>query len=352
MGEIKRITINGFKSIKSLVDFELGRLNVIVGANGSGKSNLMQLFEMLFAMSYGGFQKYVLENGESNSFCHNGQKITQEISIRLDCEKANANIAYELKLFPASYRLMIQERRIVDGKEIAFSAPAYESEIFARQNMGDFPWHVYHFYDTTRLADSRMSSIVEDCHYLRSMGENIASFLLHLKENFAWHYHDIVSTIQTALPFFEDFDLTTYQAGPETKVKLAWRQKGNDEVMLPWQFSDGSLRFICLATALCQPELPELIVLDEPELGLHPEAIDLLSDMIEASSSRTQLIVMTQSPQLLDHFSLKDIIVAKRKDGGSTYERLNEDDFKTWLEDYSVGELWQKNVIQGGSVHE
>ena len=122
--------------------------------------------------------------------------------------------------------------------------------------------------------------------------------------------------------------------------------------MLPWQFSDGSLRFICLTAALCQPKPPELMVLDEPELGLHPEAIELLADMIEAAASHTQVIVMTQSPQLLNHFSLKDIIVAKRMDGGSTYERLNEDDLKIWLEDYSVGELWQKNVIQGGSVHE
>ncbi|MBO4512454.1 MAG: AAA family ATPase, partial [Victivallales bacterium] len=196
MGMLKRITVKGFKSIKSLVDFELRHLNVIVGANGSGKSNLMQLFEMLFAMSYGGFQKFVLENGESNCFCHNGAKATKEIDIRLDCEKDNAPITYELKLTPASYRLMIQERFIATGCGEPFSTPAYESEIFASKTTGGFPWHVYHFYDTTRLADSRTSSIIEDCHYLRSMGENIAPFLLHLKECFPWHYHDILSTVQ------------------------------------------------------------------------------------------------------------------------------------------------------------
>ncbi len=352
MGEIKNITINGFKSIKSLVNFELKHLNVIVGANGSGKSNLMQLFEMLFAMSYGGFQKYVLENGESNSFCYNGLKTTKEIIIKLDCEKDGVPVIYELKLTPASYRLLLQERCMVNGGDVEFTAPTYESTMFESKSIGGFPWHVYHFYDTTRLADSMMPSIIEDCHYLRSMGENIAPFLLRLKEKYAWHYHDIVSTIKMALPFFEDFDLSVYQAGPETKVKLAWRQKGCDEVMIPWQLSDGSLRFICLATALCQPEPPELMVIDEPELGLHPEAIELLAEMIEAASTRTQLIVMTQSPQLLNHFSIDDIIVAKRKDGASTYERLNEVDFKEWLDDYSVGELWQKNVIQGGSTYE
>ena len=352
MNEIKRITVKGFKSIRSLVDFELRRLNVIVGANGSGKSNLMQMFEMLFAMSYGSFQEYVLKNGENNYFFHTGIRVTKEISIGLDCVKDDAPITYELKLTPVPNRLLLQERYLTNGEDVEFSPPALESTMLKSKGIGGFPWHVYHFYDTTLLADSRSSSSIEDFFYLRSQGENIASFLLHLKEKFPWHYHDIVSTVQTALPFFEDFEFITYQAGSATKVKLAWRQKGCDEVMLPWQFSDGSLRFICLAAALCQPEPPELMVIDEPELGLHPEAIELLAEMIEAASERTQVIVMTQSPQLMSRFSIGDIIVAKRKDGGSTYERLDEKDFKDWLDDYNVGELWQKNVIQGGSANE
>ena len=168
MNEIKRISVKGFKSIRSLVDFELRHLNVIVGSNGSGKSNLMQMFEMLFAMSYGGFQKYVLENGESNVFCYNSVKTTKEICIRLECVKKNAPIVYELKLIPSSYRLTLQERCNANGQEGVFCSPTFESEMFESKAIGGFPWHVYHFYDTTRLADSRASSIIENNHYLHS----------------------------------------------------------------------------------------------------------------------------------------------------------------------------------------
>ncbi|MGN0878553.1 MAG: AAA family ATPase [Oligosphaeraceae bacterium] len=354
MGKIRRISIQGFKSIKSLTDFELRDLNIVIGANGAGKSNLMQLFEMLFSMSYGGFQKYVLLNGEANVFCHNGQKTTKEIFICLDCAEKDTTIRYELRLIPsADNRLLLQERRSTESDTtVPLSAAAFESSMFRCHGIGNFPWHIYHFYDTTRLSDTRMSSLLEDCHYLRSMGENIASFLWRIKSESPWHYHDIVCAIQTAMPFFEDFDLQTYQAGPETKVRLAWRQKGCDDVMLPSQLSDGALRFICLTTALCQPTPPELMVFDEPELGLHPEAIEMVADMIESAATRSQMMVLTQSPQLLNHFAPDDIIVARRQHGASTYTRLHADDLKIWLEDYSLGELWQKNVIPGGSAHE
>ncbi len=122
--------------------------------------------------------------------------------------------------------------------------------------------------------------------------------------------------------------------------------------MQPYHLSDGSIRFICLATALLQPEPPSTIVIDEPELGLHPEAIRILAELMTDAARRTQLIVATQSPLLIDQFAVDDIVVVNRKGGQSTFERLSEDDFSQWLEDYSVGELWTRNVIQGGAADE
>jgi predicted ATPase len=122
--------------------------------------------------------------------------------------------------------------------------------------------------------------------------------------------------------------------------------------MQPYHFSDGSIRFICLAAALLQPTPPAAIIIDEPELGLHPEAIRLLGELLKDAAKRTQLIVATQSPLLLDQFAIKDIVVANRRDGQSVFERFDRKDFETWLEDYSVGELWTKNVIRGGTSHE
>ena len=153
-------------------------------------------------------------------------------------------------------------------------------------------------------------------------------------------------------PFFEDFRLDVTKIGMADKVKLSWRQKGSDYPFQPYHLSDGSIRFMCLATALLQPCPPSTIIIDEPELGLHPMAISLLAELIKTAARHTQVIVATQSPALIDHFGVEDLIVARRKGGASVFERLDESSMKVWLEDYSLGELWQKNIISGGPVHE
>jgi predicted ATPase len=154
------------------------------------------------------------------------------------------------------------------------------------------------------------------------------------------------------MPFFDDFLLDVAEFGEKQKINLSWKQKGSDYPMQPYHLSDGSLRFICLSTALLQPNPPSTIIIDEPELGLHPAAISILAELIQNASKRTQVIVATQSPALIDNFMVEDIIVVNRKDGASTFERLEEKDFNIWLETYSVGELWSKNVISGGPVYE
>jgi predicted ATPase len=213
---------------------------------------------------------------------------------------------------------------------------------------------VYHFHDTGERAPMRRSEIVEDHHKLRGDAANIAPLLLHLKndEYFAGYYKKIVDAVRLVIPFFDDFRLDVQKLGEAEKVRLSWSQKGSDFPMQPYHLSDGSIRFICLATALVQPNPPSTIIIDEPELGLHPAAIVVLAELIQAASKQTQVIVATQSPALIDQFGIEDIIVMNRQDGASTFERLKEKDFSAWLDDYSVGELWSKNVIAGGPVYE
>lgn len=200
----------------------------------------------------------------------------------------------------------------------------------------------------------RRSEIVEDNQRLRNNGSNIAPFLLRLKQSESLHryYQEVVNATRLILPFFDDFRLDVFQQGGADKVKLSWQQKGSDYPLQPYHLSDGSIRFICLATALLQPDPPSAIVIDEPELGLHPEAIRILAELITDAAQRTQVILATQSPLLIDQFSIDDIVVINRKDGQSTFERLSEQDFSQWLENYSVGELWTRNVIQGGTSDE
>ena len=198
----------------------------------------------------------------------------------------------------------------------------------------------------------RRDQSLRDSQSFRHDASNIAPFLLCLKEEKPESYVLIRDTVRLIAPFFDDFLLRPQIKGTNELVRLEWRQKGSDFPFQPNQLSDGTIRFICLATALLQPNPPATIVIDEPELGLHPYAISLLADLIKSAAERTQVIISTQSPTLVDYFDPDQVIVVNRRDGRSTFERLDSHALAEWLDDYSVGELWQKNVVQGGPARE
>ena len=383
MGAINKISIKGFKSIRELNNFELRPLNIIVGANGAGKSNLIQVFRMLLAMVQGSFQKFILENGGSDAFPFQGVKETKKINVEFEFESdspyATGHNFYRFELTPTVNEqfLISEERKYKEQSWRSYGAESLESRLAEQKNeasvtgewngVGHFVynaisnWMVYHFHDTSNSSPMRRSEIVDDFNRLREDAGNIAPFLAHLKKSNLIDgivpkrnltYQRIVDAVRLVIPFFDDFRLDIFHQGEAEKVKLSWKQAGSDYPMQPYHLSDGSIRFICLATALLQPTPPSTIIIDEPELGLHPEAIGILAELIKSASKRTQVIIATQCPQLLDQFAIEDIIVAKRKEGASTFERLNPDDYAQWLEDYSVGELWTKNVIQGGTTNE
>jgi len=209
-------------------------------------------------------------------------------------------------------------------------------------------WLVYHFHDTSMTAPMRRDQSIRDRRELNPDASNIAAFLLRLKNSHKEHYQKIRETIQLVAPFFDDFVLEPEQKGGNEVVRLEWRQKGSSYPYQPWQLSDGTIRFICLATALLQPNPPSTVVIDEPELGLHPFALEVLAGSFRDVSGRTQLIVSTQSATLLNHFEPEEIIVVDRVEGASRFRRLDSESLSEWLKDYSMGELWQKNVFDGG----
>jgi predicted ATPase len=375
-GEIRKISISGFKSIRELKEFELRKLNIFIGANGAGKSNLIQVFQLLIAMTRENLQKFIFENGGADSFLHNGPRNTSSIKIEIEFNPQSSlsekSCFYRFELTPTVNETFIlnEEQKYVTKNWRSYGATSAESRLHDERDEKSADgrwngvshffyesiahWMVYHFHDTSATAPMRRSEIVEDNHLLRSNGSNIASFLLRLKnaEFSQFHYQEIVNATRLVIPFFDDFRLDVVKYGEAEKVRLSWQQKGSDFPMQPYHLSDGSIRFICLATALLQPFPPSAIVIDEPELGLHPEAIAILAELIQSAAKRTQLVVATQSPLLLNEFSIEDIVVVNRKSGQSTFERLNHTDYTEWLEEYSVGELWTKNVIEGGAIHE
>jgi len=370
--KLDKITIEGFKSIRSIKDFKLKNLNILIGGNGAGKSNFIDMFRMLRAMmelslpepKSSNLSTYFEMGGGIDDFLFNGPKVTSELKVQLEFGRNK----YKFTIAPtADENFLITEEKnyfaswwdicthshipglLADKDKLG--AAGGKSVSWHVYNAID-SWRIYHFHDTSKNAPVRRSEIIQDNEYFRFDGSNIAPFLLGLREEEKGAYTEIVETIRTVTPFFQDFLLKPRKRGEKETVNLSWRQKGSDYPLQPYHFSDGTLRFICLATALLQPDPPSTLIIDEPELGLHPYAITVLAELMHAASKRTQLIVSTQSPALVDHFEPNDVVVVNRKQGASTFSRLNPEDFKDWLDEYSLGDLWRKNIVAGGPNHE
>jgi len=213
-------------------------------------------------------------------------------------------------------------------------------------------WVVYHFHDTSLSAGVRRQKPINDNEVLRPDAENLAAFLYRIRRTNRQSYTQIRDVVRLAAPFFDDFKLRPVPTNPDL-IQLEWLQKDSDYPFRAHQLSDGTLRFICLATALLQPVRPPTMLFDEPELGLHPYALTLLGDLFKqavvTSNTRVskQVIVSTQSAPLLSEFTPEDVIVVERSQGESLFRRLDSADLSEWLVEYSLGELWQKNLLGG-----
>ncbi len=357
---LDKLSIKGFKSIQELSDFELKRLNVIVGANGAGKSNFIALFRLIEAMmKRGGLREYVA--GTADAYLFGGPQITNKVEVKL-CFGQNG---YDFELAPTEdgfFLINNEQRHYTEHKTITshqYPSGNFDAQLLSEIETSDeaketyqaiHSWQIYHFHDTGCSAGMRKFCDVNYNEKLFADASNIAPFLLKLQLSHRDDYELILKAVRLVVPFFDDFIL---QADRNENIRLNWRQKGlKDYPMRPSHLSDGSIRFICLATALLQPNPPSTIIIDEPELGLHPEAIRVLAELINVAAQRTQVIIATQSPLLLDQFAIDDIIVTRRKNGASTFARLKNADYNAWLEDYTIGELWTKNIIDGGTANE
>lgn len=362
---LEGLTIRGFKSIEELEGMRLDNLEVLIGANGAGKSNFVEFFGFMRAVAEESLQAYLNAQGGGDGFLYLGPKVTPRIEVRL----LFGDLVYELDLAPtAKGGLQVALEQLHDrasDRTERIGRGSLESGLKrAREKAADDKapaalihdalsgWMVYHFHDTSALAPMRREQSARDRDRLRDDASNIAAFLLHLKQKYPEYYALIRDSVRLIAPFFDDFLLRPEERGFEEKIRLEWTQKGSDFPFQPVHLSDGTFRFICLATALQQPQLPRTIVIDEPELGLHPFALGIVADLIKTASERTQVIISTQSPTLLDYFDPRDVVVVNRRDGRSTFDKLDEQALKSWLDEYTVGELWQKNVVEGGPAHE
>ncbi len=357
MEEIRRlnhIKVSGFKSIRTL-DLKLNSLNVLIGANGAGKSNFIQIFGFIRHMVNERLQFYVEQKGGADKILYYGSKETDALEVSIDIAPNH----YAFKLVPAQ-----GDRLIFEYENCSFDYYSYDRNINVRLNESDLAlkakgngvakyvfeilsgWQVYHFHDTSDTAKIKKTNRKRDSEYLFEDASNLAAFLWGMQETNPKHYERIVKTVQLVIPFFKDFNFYGIGEKKDT-VLLEWKDKYSDMPFTADDLSDGSLRFICLATLLLQPNVPSLILLDEPELGLHPAAINILTGLLKKAASRAQVIVSTQSIGLVNDLEPEDIIVVDRKEGESVFTRLDATQLAYWLNEYSMGEIWEKNIIGG-----
>lgn len=363
-GKLNSVTLHGFKSIASegqTVDF--GAVTILLGANGSGKSNLLSFLSLLPRAMKGSLRTQILKQGGADSVFHYGVKQTPECGFTLAAETGNQPVQYSVTLsYQEPERVFITQEmlRPSGAATIDYAGTGNQQELALIDDtrpacsalaglLSDI--RHYQFNDTTRTAALRLPVYADDAQALRPDAGNLAAFLRRLSLEYPKHYDRIVRYVRWVMPQFGDFRFPSV-ADMSVNVKLNWTDSsGNGYLFGPHQLSDGSLRFMALAALLLQPPalLPRFIILDEPELGLHPEAIAVLAAMVRMAAAHNQILIATQSTRLVDEFSAGEIVVAEwdAKKHSSTYTRLDTDALSDWLQRYSLSELWEKNVLGG-----
>lgn len=361
--KLKSFTIRGYKTIKAIENFEPQPINILIGPNGAGKSNFISFFKFLSWMlnSDGKLQEHVAYLGGANDILHDGADITKSIDAEISIETKNGLNEYKFSLmFAKPDNLVFKEEKYRFIKS-GFIGEANWSSCGVGHQEAKLPQIetatpttilnllrkliVYQFHNTSDTAPMRLKWSQADGRWLKQNGENLGSFLFRIQNEDKPYYTRIVKYIRLVLPFFDDFDLY-----PEFgQILLRWKEKGTNKVFNAGQASDGMLRTIALISLLAQnsKDLPAVLFLDEPELGLHPSAIDAVAGLIKAASSHCQVFVATQSINLVNNFELEDLVVIDRKGRSSEYQRPDSESFQSYLEEFSTGQIWEKNIIGG-----
>lgn len=367
---IKNIKIKNYKSIKD-GNIDLGKINILIGGNGAGKSNFINFLKLLNNIVEQKLQNFIAENDGADNLLYYGQKESDFImgEIIFDTDPNENKYGFILKptendkMFFSDETIGFRGEKYIknDGDfyidEIAEAN--FETNLFLDSKKSNFrrmsdhvkerliEFKIFHFHDTSAAARVKKACNIEDNEFLKEDAGNLAAFLYKLQEKDAKALKRIEKTINMVAPYFEKFILKPSISNEES-IRLSWKEKNSDKIFNASHLSDGTLRMICLTTLFLQPNLPKIIILDEPELGLHPYAISILSELIiSATEKGTQVIISSQSVTLINLFSINDVIVVDRKDKESVFKRLNEEELEDWIEDYTLGELWEKNLLGG-----
>ena len=374
--QIESLHVEGFRTLADLKIDDLPNPAVLIGANGSGKSNLIRFFEMMATMIRDRrLNEFVQLYGGADDQLFGGNRTSKRINAKLGVRTESGRSDYRFTLAysqPDRFLFTDEAYRFTrdgcDAKESwqEIGSGHTEAKIFeAAESAGSSDVNqrsaealvqmlrhcaVHQFHDTSFYSPLKTACDPTENAYLRSDGRNLAAVLLRLERDNPRRFKSICKFIQRIIPNFDRFQIEE----SNTPFLLQWRAKGMDKTIGAHLSSDDSLRFFALATLLNLPPemLPNVLLIDEPELGLHPVAVNLIGNMIKVLARERQVIVATQSPHLVDVFGLDEIFVLELENGRTGFHRYDKGKYaewlkERWLDEYSTGELWEKNLIGG-----
>lgn len=358
---INKIAIDNFKSIHHL-ELEIKSINLLIGSNGAGKTNFIQFFRLLNSIVFSNLQNHIADGSGADNFLFFGRKNSSSMSglVSFGVNEYYFELAptdddkFYFKDETTTFTSQFYGKtvkKLADGNKETNLIKQIEKDVDKRiayyVTQAMTTWRVYHFHDTSATAKVKLASDINDNQFFKRDASNLASFLFFLQEKHPDYFKRIEKTIKIIAPFFDRFDLHPASLD-NSKIRLEWKHVNSDQYFNANHLSDGTLRMICMITLLLQPALPDTIIIDEPELGLHPSAIQLLASLIKSvAANRKQVICSTQSVTLLNQFNAEDIIVVNRENNESVFNRLSNDKLSEWLNEYAIGELWEKNILGG-----
>jgi predicted ATPase len=309
---LEMISIEGFKSFRNLKNFTLNHgLNILIGANGAGKSNFIDFFRVMERIALNSLIEYVAQYGQAETFFFQGTKKTPAIKIEI----VISSMEYTFSLIPkVDGSVMVKNETVTmtkslsshvknefiesdkeNSKESILGSTIHSNKIVDNKTIKTHihdtiaKWRIYHFHDTSSFSTLRKAASIYNHKELFADGSNLPAFLWALKGKRSRAYEKITASMRRIMPLFEDFVLEPEPNGatPDRLVRLCWRERGSQYIYQPWQMSGGTLRALALMTVLMQPDPPSTIIIDEPELGLHPNSLDFIAGLMHAAAEET-----------------------------------------------------------------
>jgi predicted ATPase len=365
MVNLKKLLVRGYKSLRD-VEIDFGPRTVLIGPNGAGKSNLLGVLQLVAKLATRSLTNTVVAAGGASALLYRGPKVTPEMELHLWFEREGGAAEYRYlcrlgRTADDNFFFLEEKAGVLDEYTTSFvwkdlgsghrESALWDAPDPSAKGVRDALERInyFHFHDTSVNAPLRVQSRVEESKYLRPDGVNLAAFLLALKEaddddsQAAWRR--ILGAMRQVAPFLKDLS-PTLVAGRH--VRLDWVDDVDDTYGV-YQLSDGTLRALALFTALSQPghQMPAFVSIDEPELGLHPAALDVLVGAIRSVEGRCQVLLATQSTRLLDYFEPEEVLVTERSQAGSVYRRVDREKLQAWLDEYTLSELFDRNLLGG-----